>query len=261
MELLNIEEKYIKDLAEKLNNIKKYGCNKETIEDALSYLIPKNSEKTIGFEINKGLEAIYFEATTEKVKISVKKLINLINLSIKYLYEIFPDINKEEMFNYYVMYSLTHEISHIKQYLIANGYEKEPYKIIKQAYSDILNVGELNVNFIRNYISLFQYHNYYSRLVLERNANIEGCEIIKKLAEYDENTEIADVFKEVRQRNILYGYDDRFNGSIEETYKRLYLKSLYNKLSKDEAIPIRDRILYGLPVNEETREKILAYKY
>lgn len=261
MPLMRIKDEEINILLEKLENIKKFGSNEETIKDILTYLVPKNDKKPIGIEINKKLSAATFDLTNEKVKVSPERLNNVIKQSIIHLKRIFPEIDTKEMFNYYVLFALIHETRHVNQYLIAEGAIDFPYKIIKETYKAMSKIGYLDINFIRNYISLYMYNIHNKRLIIERNANIEATEIVHNLAKWLENEPIADLFESMRQRCITYGYDGNYNGSLEETYKTLYLKSLYNDLPKGEAIPVRDRILYGLPINEETREKVLAYKY
>jgi len=261
MSLIRFKEEERKILLEKLNNIKKYGSNEETIKDILTYLIPQNEKKTIGIDINNKFEAAYFDLDKETVAVSVRVLNKTILESIAHLKRIFPDINEKEMFNYYILFALIHETRHVNQYLIAENAVQFPYEIVKQAYNDISNIGYLNVNFLRNYISLYLYNKDNKRFIIERTANIESTEMVRNLAQYEENDPIADLFESMRQRNITYGYDEQYNGSLEETYKKLYLTPLYNELPKGEAIPIRDRILYGLPINEETKEKVLQYKY
>ena len=259
MKLINVSDEEIKALAEKLHTIKQYGSNEETLSEALEYLIPKN-EKMIGIEINDNLGAVTFDLDEEKVKISVKKLKYLIEKSIVILKKIFPDVNEQEMFNYYILYALTHEVRHVYQYLIGEGFIETPYQIVQKTYKDIMNIGMLKTNFIRNYISSILYGFHHERLVIERNANIEACEFLKSIAEYEENKPIVNVFEQVKQRNISYGYDDIYNGSIEETYKKLCLTPFYNELPNCDNIPIKDKILYGLPINEETKTKILETK-
>ena len=224
MSLINISVEKIKRLAEILHNIKKYGSNEETIQDALTYLIPQNDNKIIGIEINNNLAPASFDLDNEKVKISVKRLNKLILESTAHLKMLFPEINEEEMYNYYILFTLIHETRHVNQYLIAEGAIDFPYKIIKEAYKTMSNVGYLDINFIRNYISLFMYTKNRERLIIERNANIEATEIVRNLAKYLENEPIADLFESMRQRCITYGYDGNYNGSLEETYKTLYLK-------------------------------------
>lgn len=261
MDLLNITEKEIKELSEKLHNIKKYGANKETIEDTLAFLIPHTPKKTIGIDINNEKEPTYFDLNNELVSVSPTALNNMIVESIAQLKRVFPELNEEEMFNYYILFALVHENRHVYQYLIAKEYMKAPYKIIQKAYKELIYIGDLEVGPLKNIISFYLYTKNRERLFIERNANIEATEIICNLAKYEENENIRDLFESMRQNNIIYGYDGAYNGSLEETYKSLELTSLYAKLPTGEAIPVRDRILYGLPISEETREKVLAYKY
>lgn len=256
MELLNTTNEELKILSEKIRNFKKHGINKETILDTLHSLLSDN-QNLIHFNIKENLYPICLDANAKEIQINIDKLNKTINQSIKYLEQIFPEINNKEMYYYYILYSLTHETRHVFQYLIANKQIQCPYEIIVEVYKNMFQIGNLDTGKINNFISEYLYYLYNERLVLERNANIEGSELLTKLALYEENEPIANVFKQMYKKNLVYGYDDRYNGSIEETYKRLYLKKLYNNLPTEEAIPIKDRIHYGLPINEETKKKIL----
>lgn len=261
MDLLNVKKKEIEVLSEKLHYLKKVGTNKITILEILIDLIAETDKEIINYEIDNSAFPICFNADNAKIYVSVEKLNQTIINSIKFLKRIFPNINEKEMFYYYTIFALTHETRHVNQYLIANEHIDAPYQIVKEVYQTMFKIGDLNFIQIKNLISEYLYYLHNERLVIERNANIEACEILRNLARFEGNDEIANVFEETRQKNIIYGYDDRYNGSVEETYKRLYLKSLYDQLTKEEAIPIRDRILYGLPINEETRKKVLECKY
>lgn len=261
MEFVNTNIKELKELSEKLHNIKKHGTNKIILCNTMEYLMPQSEQKNIGFEITNGFEPVYFNIAEETVKILPERLNKIINASILHLKKKFPELDEKEMYNYYILFALIHETRHVNQYLITENAVQFPYEIVKQAYNDMSNIGYLDVNFLRNYISLYLYNKDNKRFIIERTANIESTEIVRNLAQYEENDLIADLFESMRQRNITYGYDEQYNGSLEETYKKLYLTPLYNELPKGEAIPIRDRILYGLPINEETKKKVLQYKY
>ena len=257
MDLINVSKEELKILSEKLNNLKKYGATEETIKDALLCIVPNN----IGIDIKNNKEAAYFDLNEEKICISVNGISQMINDSNKTLLKYFPKVDSKEMFNYYVLFSLIHETRHSYQYLISENKIQFPYEIIKQVYNEISYIGQLKVGFLKNVRSLYLYNKYRERLVIERNANIEATEIISKLAKHEENQEIHELFNILRHNNILYGYENQFNGSIEETYKTLGLDNIYNLLPVHEQIPIKDRILYGLPIDYETKKKVLEYKY
>jgi len=261
MNLIYKSEEEIKKLSEKLHRLKKFGLTKTTLIETLNDLMTDTEKKYIKYSINDNIYPICFEATDGIIYSSLEKLKQMIIYSIKSLKRIFPNLDENEMFNYYVLFALTHELRHVKQYLITEEFIDAPYKIIKEVYKTIFKIGDLNINPLKNFIITILYNLNSDRYVIERTANIETSEILKTLAEYEENTEIANVFNEVRQKNIMYGYDDRYNGSIEETYKRLHLTPFYKNLPVGEAIPVRDRILYGLPINEETKKKVLEKRY
>lgn len=258
MKLINITDNELKILSEKLYNIKKYGVTEETIKDALLYLIP--DKNIIGIDINDKNAPAQFDLNVEKINISITRLTKMIKESINRLLNYFPDINQQEMFYYYILFSLIHETRHVWQYLIAENKVKFPYEVIKQVYKEMSYVGQLDVGFIKNIKSFYLYTKKRERLVIERNVNIEATETILNLAHFVENKEIEELFSILRKNNILYGYEGVYNGSIEETYKLLGLDKLYDKLPKGETIPIKERILYGLPINEVTKKKVLNYE-
>jgi len=261
MELLNINEQEIKLLLEKLDLLRKKGMNQQTILEILNDLMPANAKDNIDIKIDKGLCPISFSPDDTAIYLTIEKLHKTIKKSIQYIRETFPNIDDKDMYNYYVIYALNHELRHIGQYMIVNEHIESPYEIVKKVYKTIFNVGHLSNNPFKNIITENINDINNERLVIERNATIEASEIVKKLEEREENKEIANVFEELKHKNMIYGYDDIYNGSVEETYKRLYLNQLYKELPKEEAIPIRDRILYGLPINEETKNKVLENKY
>ena len=74
MLLINTKLDQIKELSEKLHNIKKYGATEEVIEDTLKYLIPKNDFTTIKVDIKERNNTLLFDLNKEQISLSLEKL-------------------------------------------------------------------------------------------------------------------------------------------------------------------------------------------
>ena len=60
---------------------------------------------------------------------------------------------------------------------------------------------------------------------------------------------------------LQIGYRGIYNGSIEETYHKIWKGSLYNSFSKNEIIPVEDRVRYGLPIDISVRKQVLKKEF
>lgn len=257
------EEKDIKYISSLVDILRSKGCNKNTIEEILYSLIPSNHN--IKVEVGDFDKSAYFNITSETVKISYEKLKEFAMDISMLLSSVSSNLNNNEAFYYYyVLEILAHEVEHVYQYLIGNKSIDYKYKTIAELYKNLFTIEVRDRNPIYFNLKKKRFINEVIRkednFLLERNANIESNSLLMSLANYENNIELKDHFETQMLHYLNSGYEI-YNGAAKESYKKLWIYSLFKNLPKDEFIPTEDKIRYGLPVDTETRKKILRREY
>ena len=96
---------------------------------------------------------------------------------------------------------------------------------------------------------------------MERSANVEAYDLLVKVAQYENNIEMLKILNDLLSYQLSIGYKGFDNGSIEKTYKKKGMIKVYNSFEFDEIIPIEDKVRYGLPINKETKKKVLNKQF
>jgi hypothetical protein len=165
----------------------------------------------------------------------------------------------DDLYAYNFMYALIHEVEHVYQFMFSQGHLNAPYNIVGELYHKLFEYDVDNMNCVIRDILLFR-KMFYSRkvnFVLERNANIETCDLLRRVCEYENN---KDIFGSINCEYLIYmklGYlRKKYNGSFDESFSKIWRRDLFDgKVCED--ISIDERIRYGLPIDDESRRLLL----
>ena len=235
-----------------IKNNEQHDISWDLIEE-LFYLLKENIN--VGFDNN-----FFMYKSAKYIPFENKVYINY-NFMLEYLERNIDSYSKnmtiDDLKNspiYFLTQCLLHEISHAKQYLmgerkidvvddfLANSY-KELYKMI------------IDKNYNINAYELYRKEeNFY---LLERNAQVESLNQICNICIDNNRESLYEVFKNIYDLYLMCGYIDNKQGSIYETFYQIGLMDIYNKLYKKSSLDENKRVLYGLPISEKARKKVL----
>lgn len=250
-----------------LNYLQNNELSKTYLEEILKELLPKNNnELLVNYNIKeKGLVTSQFQPSTKSIDISLNKINTWLENNIKDFINNYKVNDINILKSYLVLFILSHEIEHSKQYLIAEGKIETPCILLKDAYKglfELLNPKETiiprPIKDTKRRLSLFLYklkENYY---VLERNANIESMSLISQCALYNNNEDIYNIFDDMKNIYLKCGYIDSTMGSVEETYRKILMYNKYKTFTHQIGFSVQDKIRYGLEITEEVRNKVLG---
>lgn len=253
----------IKRISDYLEILRIKGYSQNTIYEILNEIIPINNEYQVSPEINSTGYTAFFSGYEKKIHINYEGTKQYVKKTIDWIIEEYPKLEsqKEELFAYMTLCVLCHEVEHVYQHLISEGYIPHPYNIVKQAYKNLTNYKyKNNMPSIWKSILIERYIKQKDRatFVLERNANVEVYEMLSKTAIYENN---PDMHLFVNNQYLWYlacGYIKiKNNGSFEESYRNIWRHGQYKTFDFTEDIPFEDRIRYGLPLEHGQRIELL----
>ena len=74
-------------------------------------------------------------------------------------------------------------------------------------------------------------------------------------------TTLIKLLNDLLSYQISLGYRGLYNGSMEKTYKKKGIKSLYESFDYSEEIPTQEKVRYGLPIDSDTRKRVLKKEF
>lgn len=256
-------EQDITAISQLLEKIRIKGYTTDILEEILYTITPQNKNLPINININTSQKPALFNEEMQKIEINPEILKTYINKQINLLTKIYPALEKE-IFYYHILLALTHECEHYYQSLIENKYIDFPYTIVIDGYHNLkfLKLPK-DLNHIDTLIKINRFYKYSHNpdSILERNANVESYDLLVKVATYENNTELLKILNNLLSYQLSLGYKGKSNGSMEKTYKKKGIISIFNSLDQTEIIPIKDKIRYGLPIDKETRKKVLKKQF
>lgn len=247
-----------------LENLRIKGYEKKSLEEVLATLIPNNDNFQVKSVIGNFNKPAYFNQNDKTINISLENLEKYVFELINPILKAFPTLNQEELFYNYVVFVICHEIEHIYQYLIGNGYVNFSYQIISEAYKNLLTLKiSKDISPIQAKLKIKKYFEQISKAssLLERNANIEAYDLLIKVADYENNLEIKKFIETQKSFCLTFGYKGFYNGAVEETYNKALLKYIYETFPKNENISLEEKVRYGLPIDRMTRKKVLKKEF
>jgi len=246
-----------------LEKLRSNGYKDNVIEEILNTIIPQNKKLPITVVLGSSQRPAFFDEEKQKIEISLEELKKYINNQMNSLYKLHPNLEKEIFYNH-ILLTLVHEVEHYYQSLIENEYVDFPYKIVVDSYKNLKSLDiPKNLNTVIALIKIKRFCNYSNKpdSLLERNANVEAYDLLVKVAKYEENEEMLKILNNLLSFQLSLGYKGLYNGSIEKTYSKKGLISIYNSFNHNEIIPIEDKVRYGLPIDSETRKKVLKKQF
>lgn len=244
------------------------SIDKTMLENDLKALIPKNEkgQLLVNTYITKtGFRTAVYVIDGNYIKASAEKVEAWVQSNTNSLKENFFIKDVELFRGYLYLYLLAHEVEHSYQKQITLGYANLANPVIQGAYYHILRQFKKDNSFFPKPISktqkairLYNYRKKENEYVLERNASLEGYDLLYRLANYCQNEELARAFYCCRTLYCKLGYHDSPKGSFAETYQAMLMTKKYEEIIGEKIFSEEEAVRYGLPVSEETRQKILT---
>lgn len=257
---------FLKDIRMDIN---KNGLNKQIISETLKWLIPKeNNQLLVNYKIKEHyLVPACFVPNINHIIISTTKMQEWLRKNSETLKETYNirDINTFK--DYLAIFSLSHEVEHSFQYLIGEGIISSKAEIIKDSYKCLTDLHKDDdyiiprpVKQIKTLLSLLMYNTYKNSLMMERDANIEGFELMEELAKYENNEEMEKLFNNFKNIITMQGYEKSTIGSIEQTYRKILMYGTYKRFNKKTNLTEEEKVRFGLNIKEETRQELIIRK-
>lgn len=263
------EENNLQFLCDIINDLEKNNLTESYLEEIIKNLMKiVNIENLIDYRIReKGNITASFEPQYKFIRMSVNRLNNFMDANQNDFKEYIIENDYNKLRGYFLLFALTHEIEHSRQYLMGEKIITAPNEMLSSVYKDIMGLFT-NKNYIlprpikeiRTFISLILYKRKQNFYVLERNANVESLDIVRKSALYNEDEEISILFNSMKYEFLKCGYESTTEGVIEETYRELLMYDKYKRICKEIEISEEDRVRYGFNIDENTRTKLLQLK-
>ena len=256
-------ENDIIEISKLLEKLRSEGCKTEILEEILNTIIPQNSKLPISIVFDNSQKPAFFNEDKQIIKIAPEQLKEYLCKQTYILQKTHPTL-KEDIFYNHVLLTLAHEVEHYHQSLIGHEYIDFPYKIVIDSYKNLnqLDISkDLNPIVALIKIKRFLSYSHNPDSLLERNANVESYDLLVKIAQYENNINMLKLLNDLLSYQISLGYRGLYNGSMEKTYKKRGIKSLYESFDYSEEIPTQEKVRYGLPIDSDTRKRVLKKEY
>lgn len=253
----------IKNISKQLELLRSKGYTKEVLESILNAIILQNKYFPIDIAINDSKIPSFFSVDEKKIEIPFEYTKLYVYKKIRFFLLEHPSLEKDMFYNM-IMAVLLHERAHYHQYLIGEKYTDFPYEIVSEAYKNLFSYELGNVNVITATIKTNRFDRYYCKteFLLERNANVETFDLLHQVALYENNKELIEILEHEKNYYLALGYNGLlYNGAMKKTYSKILGKALYNSFNHTEEISLCDRVRYGLPIDNETRKRVLKHKF
>ena len=252
-------------------DIKDNGFDKEKIESILDRIMPrdKDGNMLLRYRVNdKGLHTAIFIPEYEVIEVSIKRLNNWLDINTKDLAEMYEIDDIDLLRSYLVLMVLMHEVEHANQYLISLGKVEAPCIAIRDAYSILFDLMKRKdyilprpIKQVRRAVSVISYKKRENEFLLERNAQFDSLGTLSNIAFYNEDIDIRGMLLDMRSIFAIAGYTKNTDGTLVNTFKDIHMGDKLKKIHHDYVyMDMMDRYRNGLPVDQHTRERILALR-
>ena len=260
-----------KYLCELVFDIKDNGFNKEKVESILERIMPRDEDNKLLVRYNvseKGNTTAIFIPKYEVINVSIKKLNEWLDNNTKDIADMYKVEDAELLRSYLFLMVLMHEVEHANQYLIACGKVEAPCLAIKDAYFTLFDLMRRKdyvmprpITQVRRAISLLAYKAKENEYLLERNAQFDSLGTLSNIAFYNEDIDIRGMLLDMRSIFAIAGYTKNTDGTLVNTFKDIHMGDKLKKIHHDYVdMDMMDRYRNGLPVDQHTRERILALR-
>lgn len=259
---------YLKNFVVDINN---KAIKKETVEEFLHRLVPKDE---FGNELvhvlvkDKGNVTAMFYPRFESIEVSINKIKDWLSFNSKDLSEYFKVSDTKLLNNYLFLMVLTHELEHSYQYLMGKGVISAPCKMVHQGYRALFDllvskdyIIPRPVKQVRRVVSLVAYKKKENKYLLERNAQVDSLDLISEIALSNGHDEMYKVFTNMKNTFAIFGYENNADGTLVNTFNDIHMKDKMSKMDQSiDSLDMDTRFRFGLPVDEQLREKILTLR-
>lgn len=244
-----------------LFSVNKKGIKTDELNWLLFQILPNENDKLLITYNSNNKKIKYtagFDPSIAHIDISLKRLRSYIKNDALDLIDYLDSDDIKSLKNYLTVGVVVHEVEHAYQYLMGEGKIQCPNDILKNAYKYLFDITKgIPPEDKDIYILQDIYKKKNNNLLLERNAEIERFDFLMKLAQYNGRDDLYDLFLMLRDWYHTFGYENSNIGSIFETFKTLQIEDIYLQFNHDISCSENDRIRYGLPISEDTRQKVL----
>ena len=254
------KEKMLK-IREVIEEINRKGINEEAFQ-ALDPLLNTGNIPLCFTTVNP--KAASFNPNYRTILVNIKKMIYWVDEMVKQSLDYFYISDVNLLKSYLVVYVLSHEVDHSLQYLIGKGDMEGRFPFNHEVYKDLFDILIPRKYIIPRPISLardtyrfFKYQKNAYDYILERNASVEGYDLVANIAREVGEAEIVDYMISCRNTFMLIGYAQDGTGTLKTTYSGLKMMSKYNKLNIPE-MSLLDKCREGIEVTEDERQLVLA---
>ncbi len=241
------------------------------VKDVLDAIIPRdiNGNQLISYNIKeKGRNTAVFYPEYENISISIEALNKWLDFNSKDLANYYKEEHVVLVRSYLVLMVLTHEVEHAYQYLIGEGKIEAPCRMLAEGYKTLFDLMKKKeyiiprpITQVRRAISVISYRKNENLYLLERNAQFDSLGVLADLALNNGHTSISYMFRGMKDTFAISGYEKNKDGCLVNTFVNIYMKDKLSKMTRDyEDIDMIERFRLGLPVDEETRGRILNLK-
>lgn len=254
-----------------VKDIYENGFDKNKIETVLVKLLPRddNGDLLIDYYIReRGVNTAIFVPRYETISISLYNLYAWVDRNTTDLAEVYEVEDTNLLGSYLCLLVIMHEIEHAYQYLIGTGKVEAPCKIIKESYKALFElmvpkdyILPRPIKQVRRAISVVSYKARENEFLLERNAQFNSLGTLANIAFENEHHKIRGVLMAMRTVFATAGYIKNGDGPLVNTFKSILMGDKLKKMEHDyNGMGMMDRYKLGLPVDQITRERILALR-
>ncbi len=242
-----------------IDNLSIDTLNNNDLNKILNLLVPNNINYIITDRTN---NTAIFYPSSKNIILNIKNLQNWIYNESKYLND--SNIDSELFNKYLLLFVLVHEIEHSYQYLISKNIVNTESNMLSHAYSELFDLLKKKhyyypalVTCTRRIISKYLYQKNQNFYLLERNANVESTDFVRTLALLNDREDIYNVFNSLNHEFLKIGYLESNIGSIEETFKNIFMYDKYLKFKEEINMTSNNASWYGFNIPDYEREYIL----
>ena len=241
------------------------------IECLLEHIIPRDEDGKllVNYVVReKSKTPAVFYPKYNTIQVGMVGLMNWVENNGNDLADVYNIEDSYKLKVYLILAAILHEVEHSYQYLIANGKIETPCEMIKEGYKTLTEmmipkdyVIPRPVKQVRRMISIIKYRKRENEFLLERNAQYNSLDDLSKVATLMGDEGIANMFIHMRDLFGTSGYTSNPNGTLIFTLEEICMKDKVKKITEDyDGLDMMYRYRLGLPIDEETRKRVLNIK-
>ena len=249
-----------------LDYIRSYGMSESLLRDLLDTFILKDDNGKLLSQYNIELEKSYipgYDIFNNTIQISYPGFLEYVN---KY-YEDFLTWDSRlkisnDLKNYVYLFIILHELEHSYQNYVRLGLVPSPAKAVESLYKIVFdgmilsagfekNLDESIIEKVKRELGIKLFNIKFGYFAMERNANVETTDALRKLAALEDDKDIQVLFLEMWAQQAMMGYYFGGKGSIIQTAKILLQYDKLCGLDEIDNLSYQDKLRFGLPLTKD----------